>query len=216
MEFANGIEYSEELIVKRFKDGESVSSISRDIRVYRGRIQWVLESNGVECIRRRKNKILEFRVEKELFEEDERRLLMRMYSESVSIDRMARELRTNRTKILRYLLMKGLSMDRRGWKKKFFYKGVVFKSSWEVKVAKWLDSMNIRWEYETEAFETSVGWYWPDFKLIGMGEYLEVKGYLDDVSRKKMNDFVSSGKKLIYISGKGRPILSLERHWQYC
>lgn len=74
------------------------------------------------------------------------------------------------------------------------YKGYRFRSRLEARWAVVLDHLGIEWEYEPEGYETSAGWYLPDFRidpqcvrwperfedrgLMKSGEnvYLEVKG----------------------------------------
>jgi hypothetical protein len=63
------------------------------------------------------------------------------------------------------------------------YRGISFKGSWEVDVAKWLDKQNINWQYEPKYFEyewRGVRKYYPDFYLVDFDIYLEVKGYATD------------------------------------
>ncbi len=58
------------------------------------------------------------------------------------------------------------------------------RSSWEIKVAKYLDGQDIKWKYESQTFpviyefegKIKEGTYIPDFLLDG-GEIWEVKGY---------------------------------------
>lgn len=60
---------------------------------------------------------------------------------------------------------------------------IKMRSSWETKVARWLDERNINWKYESESFpvtfefngEIKQGTYTPDFILDN--EIWEVKGY---------------------------------------
>ncbi len=64
--------------------------------------------------------------------------------------------------------------------KNILYNGIKLKGSWEVMVAEWLDSNNIKWEHETKHFEYE--WngkrkYYPDFYLPELDIFLEVKGY---------------------------------------
>lgn len=58
---------------------------------------------------------------------------------------------------------------------------VVFDSIWEYEVSKLLDSENIRWERPTTGFEYEYDGdnhiYFPDFYLIDLNIYIEVKGY---------------------------------------
>lgn len=60
---------------------------------------------------------------------------------------------------------------------KFFYKGIYFKSMYEVKVAQAMDRDNIKWEYEPKVFKLDYkDVYTPDFYLPEIDKYLEVKG----------------------------------------
>lgn len=59
-----------------------------------------------------------------------------------------------------------------------YYKNIWMRSSWEIKYAQWLDSKNIKWEYEPRAFELVDGTtYRPDFYLPETDEWVEVKGW---------------------------------------
>ena len=62
--------------------------------------------------------------------------------------------------------------------KRVKYNDVWMKSSWEVKYAKYLDSKNIKWEYEPRFFNLKeLGNYFPDFYLPSYNKYIEIKGY---------------------------------------
>lgn len=73
------------------------------------------------------------------------------------------------------------------------YKGVRLKGSWEVKVAKWLDSQNIQWESEARPqeyiFENSTKTYFPDFYLKDFEIFIEVKGYKTEKDEAKWEQF---------------------------
>lgn len=77
---------------------------------------------------------------------------------------------------------------------------IYFRSSWEANYARYLNWLKTRgeicsWEYEPECFEfvpikKGTRFYAPDFRVInknGSTEYHEVKGYMDDRSRVKIN-----------------------------
>jgi len=77
--------------------------------------------------------------------------------------------------------------------KKYIYKGILFDSSWEMKYAMWLDSMDIEWErcknkfpYE---FENKKKNYIPDFFLKNTQEYIEIKGLKTDRDIAKWEQF---------------------------
>jgi hypothetical protein len=70
--------------------------------------------------------------------------------------------------------------------------------------------------YESTIFKTtSVGNYIPDFELTDLDDsFIEVKGYLRDVSARKMDEFVSGGHKLYVIDRTNIEDLSLSKVWQ--
>lgn len=45
------------------------------------------------------------------------------------------------------------------------YAGCRFRSRLEARWAVFLDTLKIEWQYEYEGFETSAGWYLPDFRI---------------------------------------------------
>ena len=64
-----------------------------------------------------------------------------------------------------------------------------FRSSWEANYARLLNYQGVIWEYEKDTFELSSGGsYTPDFK-IGSNEYVEIKGWLTDVAKEKLQLF---------------------------
>jgi hypothetical protein len=65
----------------------------------------------------------------------------------------------------------------------------VLRSSWEANVGRTLDYLGVIWGYEREFFELSNDLtYLPDF-FIGSNTILEVKGFWDADSRKKVSTF---------------------------
>lgn len=58
------------------------------------------------------------------------------------------------------------------------YAGYRFRSRLEARWAIFFDALGLQWEYEPEGFETDVGWYLPDFRVvndIGQICWIEVK-----------------------------------------
>lgn len=88
--------------------------------------------------------------------------------------------------------------------KKYQYNGCYFRSSWEVKVAKILDLLDIKWEYEKHQFKyvwndvTRV--YIPDFYLTDLKLYLEVKPecMISDLTNTKLNSVKAKGYQILY------------------
>lgn len=65
------------------------------------------------------------------------------------------------------------------------YKGIRFRSTWEIAFAKYLDEKGFSWEYEPIKVRTSVGNYIPDFWVEEYKSYVEVKGYFRDDAEQK-------------------------------
>lgn len=67
-----------------------------------------------------------------------------------------------------------------------YYNGIWMRSSYELKFAKFLDSKNIKWEFEPKTFDVGNGeTYTPDFYLPETDEWVEIKGYWRDDARVK-------------------------------
>ncbi len=75
--------------------------------------------------------------------------------------------------------------------KREWYKGISFRSSWEVRVAKALDARGVEWSYEPKRFDLGECTYLPDFYLPEDDAYGEVKGWFDDKAQRKASLFRS-------------------------
>ena len=73
-----------------------------------------------------------------------------------------------------------------GYYKKKDGSNVWLRSTWEYIYAKWLDSQDIKWDYEKTSYKLSNGeLYRPDFTIYQDIEYIvEIKGYYKDRSYK--------------------------------
>lgn len=80
------------------------------------------------------------------------------------------------------------------------YNGHIFKGTWEVIAAKWLDKQNISWTSEEHILEyqwqDSTHTYFPDFFVSSLDMYIEVKGFKRDRDIAKWN---SVNKHLIIL-----------------
>ena len=66
-----------------------------------------------------------------------------------------------------------------------------FRSSWEANYARYLNHINTSWEYEPTTFDLGEGYtYTPDFKLND-GSYIEIKGWLTEKGKMKLERFKS-------------------------
>lgn len=78
------------------------------------------------------------------------------------------------------------------------------RSSWEIKLATYLDAHNINWEYEPKRFpityiyntEEKNGTYAPDFYITKEKYYIEVKGYWRDDAQAKYEAFIEQYPQL--------------------
>lgn len=73
-------------------------------------------------------------------------------------------------------------------------KSIRMRSKWEVAYAQYLDRNGIKWRYECISFYVGESdWngarYVPDFYLVATDQYIEVKGRLDAIGRRKLLTF---------------------------
>lgn len=66
--------------------------------------------------------------------------------------------------------------------------GQLFRSSWEANIARFFNYNEISWEYEPNSLSTGVVYYKPDF-LCSKSVVVEIKGFWDTESLKKVNEF---------------------------
>ena len=69
-----------------------------------------------------------------------------------------------------------------------------FRSSWEANIARILNQLNIEWKYEYKRFDFSkekegVLSYQPDFYLPKYNKWIEVKGWMDEKSKRRLELF---------------------------
>jgi hypothetical protein len=69
------------------------------------------------------------------------------------------------------------------------YKGLQFRSGFEVRCAQSLDALGVLWEYEQYRFDLKRGTYTPDFYLPDDGAFWEVKGWFGPDSQRKTAEF---------------------------
>ena len=91
--------------------------------------------------------------------------------------------------------------------------GRYFRSRWEANFARVLSAMGLAWEYESTAFACGDTFYTPDFR-IGNSYWVEVKGYLTDTARQKIETFraLYPEETLVIVD---RPIYrAMQREWE--
>lgn len=66
-----------------------------------------------------------------------------------------------------------------------------FRSNWEIEMAEWLEEMDIEWDYEPRRFyfKAHKESYLPDFYLPDFDVWIEVKGYMDKRSERRIKLF---------------------------
>jgi len=71
------------------------------------------------------------------------------------------------------------------------YQGKIWlRSSYELAYAKYLDSINEIWYYEIKTFDLENMTYTPDFFLPRENKFIEIKGYMNDISLIKITKFL--------------------------
>jgi predicted nuclease of restriction endonuclease-like RecB superfamily len=83
--------------------------------------------------------------------------------------------------------------------KKSYYKDIYMRSGWEIKYAKWLDSKNIKWEYEKDTFKLKDTTYTPDFYLPEQNIYIEIKGFMHLDAYFKIKEFLENNLDVKYL-----------------
>ena len=66
------------------------------------------------------------------------------------------------------------------------YAGVLFRSSYEARLAKAFDALNVKWIYEPERFDLGDCTYLPDFRVPVWQCYVEVKGWFREGAQRKV------------------------------
>lgn len=96
-----------------------------------------------------------------------------------------------------------------------YYKGYLMRSTLEARYATFLDTAEIRWEYEPQTYEMKNSKrYLPDFYLPDDDIYLEVKGPQESVEyfKEKIEPFSKEmNKRIVYARG----ILDEDKCWLY-
>lgn len=64
------------------------------------------------------------------------------------------------------------------------YNGIQFRSRLEARTARLLDQLKVKWVYEAEGYDLNGTWYLPDFWLPEHRAFVEVKGIVDDSTKK--------------------------------
>jgi len=77
--------------------------------------------------------------------------------------------------------------------KRLLYHNIWLRSSYELNFAQYLDSKNIKWEYEIKRFNLGNKTYTPDFYLPEINQYIEIKGWW---KKEVLNKFLAF--KLLY------------------
>lgn len=108
---------------------------------------------------------------------------------------------TKETKMKIAKAMKGNNFGK-GRGKITFYKDIKMRSTWEAKVAEYLDNQNVIWKYEEKTFSLNLTQsYRPDFFIYDIDgnfiKLIEVKGYFREENKKKFDLFLKQYPNII-------------------
>jgi hypothetical protein len=100
------------------------------------------------------------------------------------------------------------------------FDGYRFRSRLEARWAVFFKALGVRYEYEKEGYDLgAAGWYLPDFWLPEQECWVEVKGVVDDRSRRCAQELAQKSKKAVYIArsvpGEGIDLLGYEPSFEY-
>jgi len=104
--------------------------------------------------------------------------------------------------LLARALKEGVDYTRKRLTKTIMYNGVYLRSQWELRTAKVLDILGIKWEYEKYCFIMPNGEsYTPDFYLPKQDLWLEVKGSYYEKKReyKKSIEFANIYNNILHL-----------------
>lgn len=96
------------------------------------------------------------------------------------------------------------------------YRGIAMRSTYETRVAACLDGAGLQWEYEPTTFDLGTCHYTPDFRLTESGIYIEVKGYLGQISREKPARLRAVHPEIPLVVLDRGAILAMERGEKAC
>ena len=77
-----------------------------------------------------------------------------------------------------------------------YYNGIYMRSNWEILFAQFLNLSNIKYLYESKAFDLGNTTYTPDFYLPEFDCYIEIKGFWRSYSLKKYKLFKKQYKSI--------------------
>lgn len=182
-------EVKEKRIVKLYQSGQTCREVARSTGTTHGFVSRILGRNGVKAREARRPFVLP---------KDKRLEVAMSYADGMTMAALAEAYRVSVDTIFRCLKEFGV-VSRTGWgayksqeftdrKNRVF----VFKSDWELRYAKYLDSKKLDWEYEPIKFvlkQRRV--YTPDFAVTTKSgvEYHEIKGWLDDGAIGRIVEF---------------------------
>lgn len=76
------------------------------------------------------------------------------------------------------------------------------RSTWEANLARTLLYDELNYQYEPQRFYFDEFTYLPDFYISDLDWWIEIKGYMDEIARKKIAAFTALGLDLFVISRK--------------
>jgi len=79
---------------------------------------------------------------------------------------------------------------------------IYFRGRFELEYAKYLDSKKILWMYEMETFDLGDSTYTPDFFLPQFEKFVEIKGWMTDRAKNKIDKFLEQYPWDLEILGK--------------
>ena len=185
-----------EMMLTLYRDGKTTKEIAAALSVVRG----ISCSNGtVSKVLRRAGVPLRPSTKRQKLSHDQRADVARRYAAGEILEDLGRAYGVAGSTIA-YILDEFGVKHRTSWGKfqtppwvDALGRTWVFKSRWELAYAQHLDAQGLIWDYEARKFGLRVcSCYTPDFVVDvgGVDEYHEVKGWLDDRTIARMQEFV--------------------------
>jgi hypothetical protein len=180
----------ENQMIEMYKFGFNLEEVAKKFGFVKSTPLKVLKRRGVKPRKMIRRKILSFDQRKELSQQyingDTFNILQEKYGVSDSVVKSCLDEFgvKPRTAWGRFRTKKWIDINDRAF---------IFKSNWELLYAGWLDKKGFEWDYEPHKFGLRrCNCYTPDFRIKkdDVIEYHEVKGWLDDMTCNRIEEFM--------------------------
>jgi len=170
-----------EQVKNMYVQGHNLTNIAKETKLGLSSIVCILSSYGIYKPQNKKQNVLDF---------SERQKVCTLYEKGYTIRELAKQFNTSYEQIRNMLISNEVVLRKSlygGIRRS--YKNIKFRSTFEIKFAKLLDTYGIQWLYEPIRFKLEGRRYYkPDFYLSEYNLFVEIKGYQTESFTNKLKD----------------------------